>query len=154
MIRGYVDTSKFRGPYAAPGLMMSGLGSAWPARRQMYDVSNFMAPYDEYYFQDNQLLGLGAAAQVSDAELAAMPDEVRRYLVTGEPMGTLRRDLGAASAQIPRWTWAILMVGGGYMTYRSYQAWKKARAAKPAARGPYTPAERQLKANARRRARR
>ena len=72
MRRVYVDPSDFRAPFDAAGLMLSGLGEAlvkdWKPGRQYLNISNFRAPYDNGYFQNNQLFGLGAAAVTEAAQ--------------------------------------------------------------------------------------
>jgi hypothetical protein len=78
MRRVYVDPSDFRAPFDAAGLMLSGLGEAlvknWKPGRQYLNISNFRAPYDNGYFQNNQLFGLGADAvnEVVQTEAAAV----------------------------------------------------------------------------------
>lgn len=124
MRRVYADVSDFRAPYDSPTLTLTGLGdpTRWPNGRRYYDISNFRAPYDEGYFQNNQLFGLGASPAQNRA---LFPEALRRYVETGEPMPAWRRDLAAASAQVPRWTW---MVGAGVMltiAYMSYKAHNK-----------------------------
>jgi hypothetical protein len=38
-----------------------GLGASWPAGRSYWDVSQFRAPYNQGYYQNNDLRGLGEA---------------------------------------------------------------------------------------------
>lgn len=89
LARTYVSTADFRAPYdavdfaGAPGLgcgcsappPQAGLGAL---RREMYDISNFRAPYDGGYYQDNDLMGLGATAgqMVIDAARAGGAESV------------------------------------------------------------------------------
>ena len=121
----YVDPSKFRAPLNYPNLTLTGLGedlrSKWPAGRSYVDVSRFQAPYLDYYFQNNQLFGLGANAVGIPAKI---PPDFDTYLKTGAPMSTVRRDLGSALAQVPRIAWGLLALGAGYMTYKAHKLYK------------------------------
>ena len=75
--------------------------------------------------------GLGDAA--SDLRSLPLPGALERYVVTGAPMSSLRRDLGAATAQIPRWVYsagavlAILLAAKAYKTWRDEPARSEAR---------------------------
>lgn len=128
MRRSYVDTSAFRSPYSAPTLTLTGVG-AWPPGRSYYSIANFLAPYEDFMLNPQSLFGLGAEAVPQEA-LMRLPPKFRRYVVSGEPIGTFRRDLSAAGAQVPRLVYGLLMVGAGYMGYRSYKHWKKRRRGK------------------------
>lgn len=119
----YVDPSKFRAPLNYPNLTLTGLGESltrkWPKGREYVDVSRFQAPYLDYYFQDNSLFGLGAAAPAQP-----LPASLDAYLKTGMPMSTVRRDLGSALAQVPRIVWGLFALGTGYITYKAYKTYK------------------------------
>ena len=119
----YVDPSKFRAPLNYPNLTLTGLGEAltakWPGGRSYVDVSRFEAPYLDYYFQNNTLFGLGAAAPTQP-----LPAQLDAYLKTGSPMSVVRRDLGSALGQVPRVLWGIFALGAGYMTYKAYKFYK------------------------------
>jgi hypothetical protein len=124
--RVYTDVANFRAPYDGGSLTLTGLGRTWPAGRSYQDVSNYRAPYDSGYFQSNSLFGLGAV-QMSEEKLRLMPVKVQRYLRSGEPVGTMRRDLGAASAQIPRLVWGASAVGASVLAYYSWKKYKRSR---------------------------
>lgn len=127
MIRTYTDVSDFRAPFDSPNLSLSGtpLGDheplerrSWHSPRSYYDVSNFVAPYDDGFYQNNTLFGLGADPDKPEM----LPPELKRYLMTGAPMGTTMRDLRAALSQVPRVAWAALAVLGLGSAYLSYRA--------------------------------
>lgn len=73
--RVYVDPSDFRAPFDSPNLTLTGLGEAlvknWKPGRSYYNISNFRAPYDQHYFQDNSLFGLGEFLAAVKGEVAA-----------------------------------------------------------------------------------
>lgn len=157
MKRVYADTSDFRAPFDSPNLSLSGspdgLGgdpryapapgypkgqvvTQWPRGRRYYDTSNFRAPYDDGYYQDNTLFGLGAdpaqvpGGQPLTAEQRAVierqaPPGMRRLLVSGEPMGTLGRNVASASAQVPWWLWTLGAAASAYGSYAFYRRWQK-----------------------------
>lgn len=113
MKRTYVSTADFRAPFDSA--VLSGMGAV---SRHYMDVANFRAGYDNGYFQDNSLFGLGAlpAAAVTPG---ALPVAFRRYVEAGVPMPSWRRDLGAATSQIPRWVWGLCAVGALALAYRA-----------------------------------
>lgn len=148
MRRVYTDVANFRAPYDDGGLTLTGLGAQWPRGRSYQDVSNYRAPYDAGFFQQNALFGLGGVAHVPESELRLMPPAVQRYLRFGEPVGTVRRDLGAASAQVPRWGWGLGAAAALLLTYRAYKRHEKR--SRKGRGGTYTGAERQLAANRKR----
>jgi hypothetical protein len=150
MRRVYTGIANFRAPYDDGGLTLTGLGAAWPQGRSYHDVSNYLAPYDTGYFQANALFGLGGVQRLPETEVRMLPPKVQRYVRAGEPVGTVRRDLAAASAQVPRWVWGIGAALALYLAYRSYQQHQK-RPAKKVTTVEYTGAERQLTANRKRR---
>ena len=45
----------FKGAYYLSGL---GASEGWPKGRSYWSVANFRAPYDDGYFQDNDLMGI------------------------------------------------------------------------------------------------
>lgn len=56
--RRYVSIDHYQAPFR--GAVLQGLG----ATRQYYEMSQFRSPYRHGYFQDNTLMGLGAAELV------------------------------------------------------------------------------------------
>ena len=134
MAHRYVSTADFRAPYDAPTLALQGLGNdwdrRWPRGRSYQSTANFRAPYDNGYYQNNSLFGLGAAQLPEQARLLALPlpAAFQRFVTTGEPMPSWKRDLGGASAQVPRLAWggaAVVLAGLGYWSYRSWKKKKK-----------------------------
>jgi len=124
--RVYAEVANFRAPFDSSALTLTGLGRTWPAGRSYQDVSNYRTPYDGGYFQSNSLFGLGGVRQIPEPELRLMPPKVQRYLRSGEPVGTVRRDLGAASAQVPRLVWGAGAAGALVLAYYSYRKHKRA----------------------------
>lgn len=122
MRRVYTSTAYFRAPFDGGSLTLTGLGSSWPRGRSYHDVSNLRAPYDSGYFQSGAMMGLG---QLPEAEVRILPPKFQRYVRSGEPMGTFRRDLGVASAQVPRLVWGIGGALAGLMCWYSYKKFKK-----------------------------
>lgn len=117
MKRVYADTSSFRAPF--DDAVLQGLGSV---RRDYMSIANFRAGYDEGYFQDNTLFGLGATPNITAAPVA-----FRRFVETGAPMSTWRRDLGSASNQVPRWAWLVLGAGALALAYRGFKNAKSSK---------------------------
>ena len=70
-----------------------------PANRGYFDTANYLAPYDEGYFQNGAVFGLGD--------------------------GTIARDTESALSQVPRWIWvsagAIFLGIGVYQIYKAQQ---------------------------------
>lgn len=120
----YVDPSKFRAPLNYPNLTLTGLGEPlqenWRPGRSYVDTSRFWAPYLSYEFQNNTLFGLGAPMPTQP-----LPEQLQAFLRTGQPMSTVRRDLGSAMAQVPRVVWGALALGAGYLSYRRWKQHKE-----------------------------
>lgn len=119
MRRVMTDVSNFRAPFDA--VPFAGLGS-WPAGRSYWNVSNFRAPY-EANLMNATLQGLGATPVVPAAD--SLPDRFRRYVMTGESMSNVLGTAQTAMNQVPRWAWALVMVGTAALAYRSYKAHKR-----------------------------
>jgi len=66
--------------------------------------------------------GLG----LTPAELSQLPvpGAMSRYLATGAPMPGWKRDLGAATAQVPRWLYGVGALGALYFASRAYRKWR------------------------------
>jgi hypothetical protein len=118
--RTYADTSNFRAPFDP--VAFQGIGAV-PVRRTYEDVSQFRAPYNQGYYQSGELQGLGAATSGSAfvPSPAQAPPNMRAYLQSGRPMGTLRRDLGSALNQVPQWVYVVLGATGLYFAYKAYK---------------------------------
>ena len=69
--------------------------------------------------------GFGDAA--SDLRALPLPGSLERYLATGAPMSTIRRDLGAATAQIPRWAYGALAGVAILLGAKAYTRWRDER---------------------------
>jgi hypothetical protein len=120
------------------GAVLQGLGadkilSHWPKGRSYNDIATFRAPYTTSYFQDGSLLGLGAAQApgLGERQLLAIhiasnaPPNLKRYLLSGEPMPALANNVALPTNQIPRWAYAVMAVGAGALGYVSYKRFKK-----------------------------
>jgi len=66
--------------------------------------------------------GMGDAA--SDLRSLPLPGSLERYVVTGAPMSSLKRDLGAISAQIPRWVYGGSAVLAILLAAKAYKSWR------------------------------
>jgi len=69
--------------------------------------------------------GMGDAA--SDLRALPLPGSLERYLATGAPMPSYKRDLGAATAQIPRWGYGLGAVLAILLGAKAYTRWRDAR---------------------------
>lgn len=100
----------------------------WPKGRTYWSTAHFRAPYDEFgYLQDNTLQGLGAPPGTLPSAIASnAPPQVKRFILSGEPVPTLRRDATLPFNQIPRWLYAVGAVGALAVSYVSYKKFKKA----------------------------
>lgn len=118
----YISTADFRAPFDP--VDFQGLGTTarrrWPPGRSYSDTGNFRAPYDNGYYQNNQLFGVPTSLDLKSVS----PDLVRRYLVSGEPVPTGLRDASVPFNQVNRWIYAGLGALSLFLGYRSYKAWK------------------------------
>ncbi len=147
--RTYVEVASSYAPFN--NAVLQGLGGAaerdgWPAGRSYVGIAHFRAPYDEFgYFQDGSLEGLGAmkaagmkgpyvnavkglgavAAGEMDALSAQAPGAVKRFLVSGEPVSSLRADVTLPFNQVHPYVYGGLAVATAALSYFSYKRWKK-----------------------------
>ncbi len=63
----------------------------------------------------------------SDLRALPLPPALERYLQTGAPMSTLRRDFGAATAQVPRWGYGVLALVAFLLAGSAYRRWRDAK---------------------------
>lgn len=96
--RFYISTADFNAPFDGAHYLQ-GLGthevkppSPWPKGRSYWSIANFRAPYDQGYFQDNTLMGLG----------------------------TYKEDVTVVLRQIPTWAFIAGGLGLYYLAYKSY----------------------------------
>lgn len=131
MPRQYVSTAD---SYAIlKGAVLQGLGSEgntiltkWPKGRSYYDVSYFRSPYKHGYYQDGSLRGLGApAASIPAAIDANAPPDVKRYLLSGEPVSPVVNNVSLPFNQVPRLGYGIIALGAAALGYVSYKRFKK-----------------------------
>jgi len=114
------------------GAVLQGLGTdtvlqRWPKGRSYHDVSLFRAPYTRGVYQtDNPpLLGLGAPpATIAAAIDQAAPPNVKRFLVSGEPVPALANNFALPTNQVPRLGYALIALGALALGYVSYKRFK------------------------------
>jgi hypothetical protein len=114
--------------------VLQGLGNntilkSWPRGRSYYDVSFFRSPYKRGVYQtDNPaLLGLGAPpATVTSAIDQSAPPDVKRFLLSGEPVSPLVNNVSLPLNQVPRWGYGVIALGAAALGYVSYKRFKKA----------------------------
>lgn len=63
----------------------------------------------------------------SDLNAMPLPGALARYLTTGAPMPTWKRDLGAMSAQVPRLVYGALAAASLFFASRAYRRWRDAK---------------------------
>ena len=130
--RLYVSTAHFHAPFSeVPFAGLGGLGddelykpNRWPPGRRYFDVSNFRAPYDEGYYQDNSLQG-DAPNMVRNMNLSdRSPPDVRRFLNSGTPIAEWKRDVLVPFNQIHPWVYGgigVVALGLSYLSYRKFK---------------------------------
>ena len=144
MRRVYTSTAHFRAPYDTPNVSFAGLGAGhaeydankWPAGRSYWSPHFYRAPYQAGYYQSGALRGLGAAAPSSALVVpsaSGLPPSIQRYAVSGQPPSPILRDLGTVSNQIPRWGYAALALGAGWLAYKAWKQAEQEKARKAAA---------------------
>ena len=62
-----------------------------------------------------------------DLRKLPLPPELERYLASGVPMASWRRDLGAVSAQVPRWVYGALAALSVLVAAKAYRNWRDAQ---------------------------
>jgi len=117
------------------GAVLQGLGGdvilqKWPKGRSYQDISHFRSPYKRGVFQtDNPaLLGLGLPpAGISASIDQSAPPDVKRFLLSGEPVSPLVNNVSLPANQVPRLGYGIIAVGALALSYFSYKRFKKAK---------------------------
>ena len=129
--RMYVDSAN---SYAIlKGAVLQGLGedtilTHWPKGRSYNDIATFRAPYANSYFQSGSLLGLGAPpATITSAIDQSAPPNLKRYLVSGEPVPALSNNVSLPFNQVPRLGYGIIAAAAAGLAYFSYKRFKKAK---------------------------
>ncbi len=124
------------------GAVLQGLGhdtilTKWPKGRSYNDIANFRSPYTRGVFQtDNPpLLGLGSAADAASAvtgksggaidQLA--PPNLKRFLLSGEPVPALSNNVSLPFNQVPRLGYGIIAAAAAGLAYFSYKRFKKTK---------------------------
>lgn len=111
--------------------VLQGLGAdkiltKWPRGRSYNDIATFRAPYTTSYFQDGSLLGLGAPpAAIPGAISSNAPPNLKRYLLSGEPVPALANNVALPTNQIPRLGYGLIAIGALALSYVSYKRFKK-----------------------------
>lgn len=67
-------------------------------------------------------LAMGDAA--SDLRSMPLTGSLERYLATGAPMPAWKRDLGAMSAQVPRYVYGGAALLALFLASRAYKRWR------------------------------
>lgn len=117
------------------GAVLQGLGAdeiiaRWPKGRSYHDIAWFRSPYRSGYYQDGSLLGLGAApSSIAAAIDNVAPPNVKRFLLSGEPVSKLENNFSLPFNQVPRYAYGIIAVAGAALCYVSYKRFKKGKAA-------------------------
>ncbi len=117
------------------GAVLQGLGtdkilSRWPKGRSYNDISYFRSPYTRGVFQtDNPaLLGLGAPPSTITAAIdQAAPPNVKRFLLSGEPVPALSNNVALPLNQVPRLGYGVIALGALALSYVSYKRFKKSK---------------------------
>jgi len=118
------------------GAVLQGLGSntiltSWPRGRSYYDVSHMRSPYKRGVYQtDNPaLLGLGAPPTSISASIdQSAPPDVKRFLLSGEPVSPLVNNVSLPANQVPRLGYGVIALGALALSYVSYKRFKKSGA--------------------------
>lgn len=153
--RTYVEVASSYAPFnnavlqglgAAASAESARARDGWPAGRSYVGIAHFRAPYDEFgYFQDGSLEGLGAMkaagmkgpyvnargqlGAIAPTEMLALneqaPGSVKRFLVSGEPVSSLRSDVTLPFNQVHPYVYGGLAIATAALGYYSYKRWKK-----------------------------
>ncbi len=113
------------------GATLQGLGEdmilkKWPSGRTYHDVGRFRSPYTSAYYQSGSLLGLGDVPSGIAANIdRAAPPDVKRFLLSGEPVPKLTTNVSLPFNQIPRLGYGIIAVAAAGLSYFSYKRFKK-----------------------------
>lgn len=113
------------------GAVLQGLGAdkiltAWPKGRSYHDIATFRAPYTTSYFQSGSLLGLGAPpSTIASAIDQSSPPDVKRFLLSGEPVSKLSNNVALPMNQVPRLGYGVIALGALALSYVSYKRFKK-----------------------------
>ncbi len=131
--RIYADTahahSMLRGA-VLQGLNGDVILQKWPRGRSYQDISHFRSPYKRGVFQtDNPpLLGLGAPpSNITAAIDQSAPPDVKRFLLSGEPVSHLSNNVSLPTNQVPRLGYGVIALGALALSYVSYKRFKKAK---------------------------
>lgn len=132
MPRQYISTAHNHA--ILTGAVLQGLGSdghiipSWPRGRSYHDIATFRAPYKTGMFNPNGLQGLGAPpATVPAAIDQSAPPNVKRFLLSGEPVSPLVNNVSLPFNQVPRLGYGLIAVGALALSYVSYKRFKKAK---------------------------
>lgn len=146
--RVYSEVANSYAPFTQA--VLQGLGAVdrngWPKGRSYVGIQHFRAPYDEFgYFQDNSLQGLGHSpidssyvsvsglGSIDPLEMDALstqaPGAVKRFLLSGDPVSSLRSDVTLPFNQIHPYVYGGIALAALATSYVSYKRWKKAHGA-------------------------
>ena len=143
--RTYVEVANSYAPFTQA--VLQGLGmtardrQGWPAGRSYVGIAHFRAPYDEFgYFQDGTLQGLGqmkgpyvsvkGLGAIEGAEVDAVgtqaPGAVKRFLLAGDAVSSLRADVTLPFNQVHPYVYGGIALAALATSWVSYKKWKKA----------------------------
>ena len=130
MARQYISTAHSHS--ILRGAVLQGLGSTilskWPKGRSYHDIATHRAPYKSGYYQDNSLMGLGVPPTSVPAAIDAnAPPDVKRFLLSGEPVSALSNNVSLPFNQVPRLGYGVIALGAAALSYFSYKKFKKAK---------------------------
>ncbi len=132
MPRQYIDTAHSHA--ILTGAVLQGLGhdghiiQKWPRGRSYHDIATFRAPYTTGMLNPRGLQGLGAPpATISSAISQVAPPNVKRFLLSGEPVSPLVNNVSLPFNQVPRLGYGIIAAGALALSYVSYKRFKKTK---------------------------
>ena len=133
MSRQYVSTAHNHA--ILTGAVLQGLGSTiltkWPKGRSYHDIATFRAPYTTGMLNPNGLLGLGTPpATIVSSINSSAPPNVKRFLLSGEPVSQIENNVSLPFNQVPRLGYGVIALGAAALSYFSYKKFKKAKGGK------------------------
>lgn len=132
MTRQYISTAATHS--LLTGAVLQGLGydghiiPSWPKGRSYHDIGHFRSPYVNGMLNPRGLRGLGAPpTSITAAIDQSAPPDVKRFLLSGEPVSPLVNNVSLPFNQVPRLGYGIIAAGALALSYVSYKRFKKAK---------------------------
>jgi len=131
--RLYADTANSYSILSAA--VLQGLGAnnilpPWPRGRSYSDIATFRGPYVSGMYQPGArpLLGLGDVPSAVAASAAqSAPPDVKRFLISGEPVPKLVNNVSLPFNQVPRMGYGVIALAALGLSYFSYKRFKKTK---------------------------